>query len=123
MFQKEKKGEDGLFYELIYGKIVDYYVFEILDNLNDFSDLLSEVDLWVNDFESLREYVKYKYALQSYGVIFKSEKETIKEKINDYNNKCLELQKEKMIYIDTIFTKEEINKNKKKKLKKNSTKI
>ena len=79
-----------------------------------FQNLLSEVDLWVNDFESLREYVKYKYALQSYGVILKSEKETIKEKINDYNNKCLELQKEKMIYIDTIFTKEEINKNKKK---------
>ena len=120
---KGKKGEDGLFYELIYGKIVDYYVFEILNNLDDFSDLLSEVDLWVNDFESLREYVKYKYALQSYGVIFKSEKETIKEKINDYNNKCLELQKEKMIYIDTIRTKEEINKKKKKKLKKNSTKI
>ena len=108
-------GEDGYFLELIYGKIDDYFVFEILDNLNDFSDLLSEVDLWVNDFDSLKEYVKYKYAIQKYGVIFKSQKATIKEKINDYKNKCYELQKQNMIYIDTFFKKDKINQHKKKK--------
>ena len=117
-----KIGEDGFFYELIYGKIIDCFVFEILDNLNDFSDLLSEVDLWVNDFDSLREYVKYKYALQQFGSDFKSEKSSIKEKINDYKNKCLELQKNKLIYIDTFFTKEKIKKYTKKKTKKESDK-
>ena len=72
-----------------YGKIFNYYTFEIIDNVNDFSDLISEVNLWVNDLETLKEYFKYKYALQNYGSNFKSTKLTIKEKINDYNNECL----------------------------------
>jgi hypothetical protein len=63
----------------------------------------------------LKEYVKYKYAIQKYGVIFKSQKATIKEKINDYKNKCYELQKQNMIYIDTFFKKDKINQHKKKK--------
>lgn len=109
-------GEDGYFYELCYGKIIDYYTFEIIDNVDDFSDLLSEVDLWVNKFDKLRDYFKYKYALQKYGSKFKSKKLTIDDKINEYKNECLKLQKETKIYLDTFFIKEKvIDKHKKKK--------
>ena len=107
-------GEDSYFYELCYGKIIDYYTFEIMDNLEDFSDLLYEVDLWVNNLEQLRECVKYKFILQQYGSNFKSKKKTIKEKINDYKNECMKLEKEKKIYIDTFFKKEKSFKYKKK---------
>ena len=109
-------GEDGYFYELIYGKIIDYYTFEIIDNVNDFSDLLYEVDLWVNNFEQLREYFKFKYYLEKFGVNFKSKKLTIKEKINDYKNECMKVEKEKKIYIDTLFKKDKPIKYKRKKI-------
>lgn len=59
----------------------------------------------MNDLETLKEYFKYKYALQNYGSNFKSTKLTIKEKINDYKNECLLLEKEKHIYIETFFKK------------------
>ena len=116
-----KIGEDGYFYELVYGKIMDYYTFEIMDNTDDFSDLLSEVGLWVNNLEKLREYIKYKYALQNYGSNFKSKKITIEEKINEYKNECLKMQNSKHIDIDSFFkkmnTEKQNNKNKKDNLK------
>ena len=114
---KGKIGEDGYFYELIYGKINDYYTFEIMDNVDDFSDLLHEVDLWVNKLDKLQEYIKYKFALQNYGSNFKSKKTTIEEKINDYKNECLKLQNIQHINMDTFFTKKSIIKYKNKKVK------
>ena len=111
-----KISNDGYFYELIYGKVGDLYVFELLENLNDLSDLLFEVDLWVNNVDLLREYVKYKYTLHFYCFDFKSKKSSIQEKINDYKNKSIELQNDKNIYIDTLFKKEKAKKYTKKKL-------
>ena len=115
-------GEDGYFYELCYGKIKDYYTFEILDQLIDFSDLLAEVDLWVNKLDMLKEYVKYKFCIQCYGSHFKSNKSTIEDKIKDYKNECLRLQNEKKIYIDTFFTIPKEQKHKKKKVNDNTRK-
>ena len=107
------EGEDGYFYELVYGKIGDYYTFQILDNLDDFSDLLTEVNLWVNDIGKLKEYIKYKYAIQFYKSNYKSLKSDINEKINDYKNNCQILEKKTNICIDSIFRiKKEKNKEK-----------
>ena len=86
-------GEDGFFYEISYGKIGDYYIFELMDFLDDFSDLLTEVDLWVNNLNSLRDYIKYKYLLQMNNIDFKSTKTTINDKINDYKNHCYRIFK------------------------------
>ena len=86
VIQDDSKGEDGYFYELCYGKIGDFYTFQILDSLDDLSELLEEVNLWVNDLKSLREFIKYKFVVQNYGKpVYKSDKLTIKEKINDYH--------------------------------------
>ena len=110
-------GEDGYFYELCYGKILDYYTFEIMDNIDDFSELLSEVDLWVNRLDKLREYIKYKYALQKYESSFKSTKLIIDEKISDYKNECLKLQNIKHVNMDNFFMKKSDKKNNKKQIK------
>ena len=115
-FQDDNMIEYGFFYALCYGKINDYFTFEIMDGLDDFSDLLSEVNLWVNKLDLLNKYVKYKYVLQCYGSNYNSDKINIEDKIQDYQNECLKLQTEKKVYIDTFFTKEKVGKNKKKKL-------
>ena len=112
---EDRIGEDGYFYELSYGKIGDYYTFEIMDNVDDFSDLLREVDLWVNKLDKLREYILYKFALQNYGANFKSKKSTIEEKIRDYKNECLKLQKNKHINMNTFFIKDKVKKKNEKK--------
>lgn len=89
---------------------MDYYTFEIMDNVDDFSDLLREVDLWVNKLDKLREYIQYKFALQNYGSDFKSKNSTIEEKIRDYKNECLKLQKNKHINMNTFFIKDKVKK-------------
>ena len=80
-----------------------------MNNLDDFSDLLSEVDLWVNKLDKLKEYIKYKYVLQNFGSKFKSKKPTIEGKINEYKNKCIRIQNTKQINMDTFFSKKKQN--------------
>ncbi len=113
---KKGEGEDGYFYELIYGKIYDYYTFEIMDKLDDFSELISEVDLWVNKTQLLKKFIKYKYGLQYYKINYKSNKTNIEDKINDYKNKWLDFTKDKNLQIYEVFMKKRIifNKNNKK---------
>ena len=109
---KKGEGEDGYFYELIYGKIYDYYTFEIMDKLDDFSELISEVDLWVNKTQLLKKFIKYKYGLQYYKINYKSNKTNIEDKINDYKNKWLDFTKDKNLQIYEVFMKKRIKSNK-----------
>ena len=78
-----------------------------MNKLNDFSDLLTEADLWVNNLELLKEYIKYKYALQYLDSKYKSTQLNIKDKINDYKEEFNKLNKEKIIGINAIFNKKE----------------
>ena len=103
-------GEDGFYYELCYGKINDYYTFEIMDHLSDFSELFSDIDLWVNKLDTLKEYVKYKFALQHFGSNYKSNQIKIEDKIQDYKNEFQKIERENNIIIDQIFKKDKENK-------------
>ena len=107
---------NNYFYKLCYGKINDIYTYNIMNKLNDFSDLLTEADLWVNNLELLKEYIKYKYALQQLDSKYKSTQLNIKDKINDYKEEFNKLNKEKIIGINAIFKKTKIKKNKKRKI-------
>ena len=73
-----------------------------MNKLNDFSDLLTEADLWVNNLELLKEYIKYKYALQYLDSKYKSTQLNIKDKINDYKEEFNKLNKEKIIGINLL---------------------
>ena len=109
------EGEDGFFFELVYGKIGDYYTIKILDNLEEYGELLDEPNLWVNDLEIFRSYIKIKYAMQVFGIKYKSDKPTIKDKINDYEQKL----KSKYKNIDELFKMRKISPYKKKKIEGN----
>ena len=83
-----------------------------MDFLDDFSDLLTEVDLWVNNLNSLRDYIKYKYLLQMNNIDFKSTKTTINDKINDYKNHCYRIFKNDK-EIEQIYLKQKGKKKRK----------
>ena len=85
IIQDNSIAEDGYYYELPYGKIGDYYTVEIIDKLKGFGELLDEVNLWVNDLQTFKEYIKIKYIKQELNLNSVSDKKSIKEKIEDYN--------------------------------------
>ena len=94
--------DDGTYYELCYGKIGDFYAVEIIDKMNGYGELLNEVNLWVNDLNSLNEYFKYKYIIDQFKITLDKCTKNIKEKIKFYKD---EIIKRKLNY-EYIFKKE-----------------
>ena len=50
--------DPGTFFELLYGKIDDFYVAQILDYLDDFGKLIDRVDLILDNLKLFNEYIK-----------------------------------------------------------------
>ena len=88
-------GEEGFFYELIYGKIGDFFTFEIVDILNNYGELLDEVDVWVNKIEIFKEFIKVKILKQIFGMNQKSKETSIEGKIKDYYKEIDQIIKDK----------------------------
>ena len=96
------KPDDGAYYELCYGKIGDYYAVEIIDKMDDYGELLNEVNIWVNDLKSLNEYFKYKYIIDHYKITLSNKPKNFKEKIKFFKD---EIAKRKLNF-EYIFKKE-----------------
>ena len=94
--------DDGTYYELSYGKIGDYYTFEIIDCMNEYGDLLEDISLWTNDLESFKDYFKYKYILLRKNIQLPSIK-NIKERIQSFKNLVIS----NGIDIESFYKKEE----------------
>ena len=81
ILQKNTNSDDETYYELSYGKITDYYTFKIIDEMNEYGDLLDDINLWINDLDSLNEYFKYKYLIQCKKIPLNNCPTETKEKI------------------------------------------
>jgi hypothetical protein len=99
--------DDGTYYELSYGKIGEFYAVEIIDKMNGYGELLNEVNLWVNDLNTLNQYFKYKYIIDLFKITLDKCPKNIKEKINLYKE---EIDKRKLNF-EYIFKKEKKTEN------------
>ena len=109
--------DDGSYYELSYGKIGDYYTIEIIDCMNEYGDLLEDINLWTNDLESFKDYFKYKYILLRNNISLPFIK-NINERIQNFKNLVISngidiesfYKKEKKKEIKMLGKKREIKK-------------
>ena len=90
-----------IFYEPSFGKIGDYYTIEIIDCMNEYGDLLDDINLWINDLESFKDYFKYKYILLRKNIPLNCPK-NIKDRIQYFKKLVLE----KGIDIESFYMKE-----------------
>ena len=104
---KKTYSDDGTYYELSYGKIGDYYVFEIIDEMNDYGDLLDEINLWTDDLDSLNDYFKYKYIIQCKNISLNNCPSKIKEKINFFKEQVFK----NGIDVESFYKKEIMTEN------------
>ena len=58
IFLKNKKYDSGSFFELLYGKIGNYYISQILHSLNNYGKLVDRVDLLLDNLDLFNEYIK-----------------------------------------------------------------
>lgn len=99
----KQKVDTGTFFELIYGKIGDYYTFEILDRCNNYGKLIDRIDLWLSDFSTFSDYIKYKYFFETKKIRIKNtDNLKIEEEIDQMKEK---IQKDKLD-IDSLYEKE-----------------
>ena len=111
-----QKSDSITFFELIYGRIGDYYTYEILDQFDKYGKLIDRVDLWVGDFTTFNKFIKYKYFFYKKNIAVAGyENLTIEKEIDLMKDKALK----ENLDVDTFYKKIKTvyEKNKKKKIK------
>ena len=58
ILEGNKKYDSGIFFDLLYGKIGKFYVYQILDYLYDYGKLVDRVDLLLDNLDLFKEYIK-----------------------------------------------------------------
>ena len=84
----ENKPDDGTYYDLSYGEIYDYYTIRIIDKTKEFGELLDDINIWINDLDTIKEYFKYKYIIEKekIDVSFSSSSPNIQDRIQAFKN-------------------------------------
>ena len=101
LLSKNASADDGTFYELVYGKIGDYYTFEIMDKTNEYGELVDNVELWINDLDNFKSYFMYKYIIQKKKIPIDNAPKDIMKKIDYFKD----IIKNNEIDIDLFYTK------------------
>ena len=70
--------------------------------MNEYGDLLDDIDLWINDLNSLNEYFKYKYLIQCKKIPLNNCPTEIKEKIKYFKDEGMTSN----IDVDSFYKKE-----------------
>ena len=78
---KNQMYDSGSFFELIYGKIGNLYISQILDSLSDYGKLIDRVDLLLENLDLFKEYIKMHF-LASMFKINLDNYITVEEEIN-----------------------------------------
>ena len=70
--------------------------------MNEYGDLLDDIDLWINDLNSLNEYFKYKYLIQCKKIPLNNCPTEIKEKIKYFKDVVMKNK----IDVESFYKKE-----------------
>ena len=107
IFSKNTYSDDKTYYELPFGKIGDYYLIEIINEMNGYGDLLDDINLWTNDLNCLNEYLKYKYIIQSKNIPLNNCPSNIKDKIEFFKEQVLKSG----IVVESFYKKDSKSEN------------
>ena len=107
IFSKNTYSDDKTYYELPFEKIGDYYLIEIINEMNGYGDLLDDINLWTNDLNCLNEYLKYKYIIQSKNIPLNNCPSNIKDKIEFFKEQVLKSG----IVVESFYKKDSKSEN------------
>ncbi len=68
ILSKNQMYDSGSFFELLYDKIGNYYISQILDSLSDYGKLVDRVDLLLENLDIFKEYIKMHFLAKIFKI-------------------------------------------------------